>query len=71
MTVAFYGDNDGRTVREENRVETNPVPVADKSSRARRSKTIDPNNVCATLAAGEQRTDLERRQRASTSRSTA
>jgi vancomycin resistance protein YoaR len=35
ITVTLYGDNDGRTVREENRTLTNPVPVTDKSFGAR------------------------------------
>src|SRR5262245_9132854 len=30
ITVAFYGDNGGRTVDEENRAQTNDVPVTDK-----------------------------------------
>jgi vancomycin resistance protein YoaR len=54
VTVAFYGNTDGRTVREENRTTTNPVPVADKLVSCPASKTIDAYNFCATLAAGEQ-----------------
>ena len=53
VTVAFYGDNDGRTVREENRVETNPVPVVDKMIPCPASKLVDPNDVCGTLSPGE------------------
>jgi vancomycin resistance protein YoaR len=53
ITVTFYGDNDGRTVREENRTISNPVPVADKTFACPASATVDPNNVCATLNAGE------------------
>src|SRR5204863_422989 len=54
VTVAFYGDTDGRTAREENVTTTNPVPVADKLVSCPASKTIDAYNFCATLAAGEQ-----------------
>ena len=54
VTVALYGDTDGRTVREENRTTTDPVPVTDKLVSCPASKTIDPYRVCATLAAGEQ-----------------
>jgi vancomycin resistance protein YoaR len=53
VTVAFYGDNDGRTVREENRSETNPVAVVDKLIRCPASKTIDPHDICASLSPGE------------------
>jgi hypothetical protein len=53
ITVAFYGDNDGRTVREENFTQTNPVPVVDELVQCPASTTVDPNNICATLAAGE------------------
>ncbi len=53
VTVAFYGDNDRRTVREENRTETNPVPVTDELVECPASKTIDPNAICASLSAGE------------------
>ena len=54
VTVAFYGNTEGRTVREENRTTTNPVPVTDKLVSCPASKTIDPYDVCAGLAAGEQ-----------------
>jgi vancomycin resistance protein YoaR len=53
ITVTLYGDNDGRTVREENRTLTNPVPVTDKLITCPAAANIDPNNVCATLSAGE------------------
>jgi vancomycin resistance protein YoaR len=53
VTVAFYGDNDGRAVREENRTQTNPVPVVDKTIPCPASTLVDPNNVCATLSPGE------------------
>ena len=54
ITIAFYGDTDGRTVREENRVQSNPVPVSNDLVRCPASTTVDPNNLCTTLAAGEQ-----------------
>jgi vancomycin resistance protein YoaR len=54
VTVAFYGNTEGRTVREENRTTTNPVPVTDKLVSCPASKTIDPYNACANLAPGEQ-----------------
>jgi len=54
ITVALYGDTDGRTAREENLVTSNPVPVTNAFVQCPASKTIDPNDVCATLAAGEQ-----------------
>src|SRR5262245_18628056 len=53
VTVAFYGDNDGRTVREENRVETNPVPVIDELIECPATPKDDPNAICASLRAGE------------------
>jgi len=54
VTVALFGDTDGRTVREENRVETNPVPVKDELIACPASKTVDPNNICGSLGPGEQ-----------------
>jgi len=53
ITVTIYGDNDGRTVREENRTITNPVPVTDKVFACPAPASVDPNNVCATLHANE------------------
>ena len=53
ITVTLYGDNDGRTVREENRTLSNPVPVTDKVFMCPAPTTVDPNNVCATLSANE------------------
>lgn len=53
ITVTLYGDNDGRTVREENRTLTNPVPVTDKLVTCPAPANVDPNDVCATLSAGE------------------
>lgn len=54
VTVALYGDTDGRTVREENRATTNPVPVTDKLISCPASSTIDRYDICSSLAAGEQ-----------------
>ena len=53
ITVTLYGDNDGRTVREENRTLTKPVPVTDKLVPCPAPSNIDPNDVCSTLSAGE------------------
>jgi vancomycin resistance protein YoaR len=53
VTVVFYGDNDGRTVREENRVETDPVPVTDELIECPASPKVDPYAICASLSAGE------------------
>jgi vancomycin resistance protein YoaR len=53
VTVAFYGDNDGRSVREENRAETNPVPVTDELIECPASPKVDPYAICASLSAGE------------------
>jgi vancomycin resistance protein YoaR len=54
VTVAFYGNTDGRTAHEANLTMTNPVPVTDALVQCPASKTIDPNNYCATLAPGQQ-----------------
>jgi hypothetical protein len=53
ITVTLYGDNEGRTAREENRTTSNPAPVTDKLTLCPASTTIDPANLCATLRAGE------------------
>jgi vancomycin resistance protein YoaR len=53
ITVALYGDTEGRTAREENRSESNQVAVTDKTFQCPAAKTVDPNNLCATLAPGE------------------
>jgi len=53
ITVTIYGDNDGRTVREENRTLSNPVPVTDKVYMCPAPATVDPNDVCATLSANQ------------------
>ena len=53
ITVALYGDTEGRTAREENRAESNQVAVTDETFQCPASKTVDPHNVCATLAPGE------------------
>ena len=53
ITVTLYGDNDGRKVREENRMLSNPVPVTDKVFQCPAPATVDTNDVCATLSANE------------------
>jgi hypothetical protein len=53
ITIALYGDTDGRTVREANRTTSNPVPVTDELVQCPAAQTIDPNNVCTTLAPSE------------------
>jgi vancomycin resistance protein YoaR len=53
ITITLYGDNDGRSVREENRTLSNPVPVTDKLVTCPAPANVDPNDVCATLRAGE------------------
>ncbi len=53
ITITLYGDNDGRSVREENRTLSNPVPVTDKIFTCPAPATVDTNNVCATLSANE------------------
>ena len=51
ITVTLYGDNDGRTAREENLTTSNPVPVTDKLVPCPAPKTVDPTDQCATLSA--------------------
>ena len=63
VTVALYGDTEGRTAREENRAETNPVPVGDETFQCPAPAAVDPHNVCGTLAAGDTRAGVERRSR--------
>jgi vancomycin resistance protein YoaR len=53
ITVTLYGDNDGRTVREENRTTSNPVAVTDKQFVCPAPKSVDPTDICATLPAGQ------------------
>ena len=53
ITVTLYGDNDGRSVREENRTTSNPVPVTDKVFQCPAPKSVDPTDQCATLSAGQ------------------
>jgi hypothetical protein len=53
VTVALYGDTEGRTVREENRTESNPVAVTDQTFQCPAPPAVDPHDVCATLAPGE------------------
>jgi vancomycin resistance protein YoaR len=53
ITVALYGDNEGRTARQENLTTSNPVPVTDKLVPCPAPKNIDPADQCATLSAFE------------------
>jgi vancomycin resistance protein YoaR len=57
ITVTFYGNTDGRTVREENRKILHTEPITDRlvpCSQA--TPTDDPNGVCAHLQAPERET---------------
>ncbi|HWS47985.1 MAG TPA: VanW family protein [Acidimicrobiia bacterium] len=57
ITVSLYGNNDGRTVREENRKILNTVPITDTIVQCPvTDPKDDANNVCPTLAAGERAT---------------
>jgi vancomycin resistance protein YoaR len=56
ITVTLYGNNDGRTVREENRREFNPVPVTDQLISCPAKPEIDPTNICGSLSAAERST---------------
>jgi vancomycin resistance protein YoaR len=56
ITVTLYGNNDGRTVREENRREFNPVPVTDQLITCPAKQEIDPTNICGSLTATERST---------------
>jgi vancomycin resistance protein YoaR len=56
ITVALYGDNDGRSVREENRRAFNPVPITDQLITCPAKPEIDPTNLCAGLSALERTT---------------
>jgi vancomycin resistance protein YoaR len=53
ITIALYGDTEGRTAHEENRATSNPVAVTDQTFQCPAPKAVDPHNECATLAAGE------------------
>jgi vancomycin resistance protein YoaR len=54
VTVAFFGDNDGREVHEANRKILKTTPVTDSFEPCPvKNPTDDPNNVCPHLAAGE------------------
>lgn len=56
ITVTFYGDNEGRIVREENRRIVNETPVADELIACPAEKPEhDPENDCATLTAFERK----------------
>ena len=54
ITVALYGDTDGRTAREADRSTSNPVAVTNQTFQCPAPKLVDPNDVSATLAPGEQ-----------------
>jgi vancomycin resistance protein YoaR len=54
ITVTFYGDNDGRVVREENRKILKEVPITQNLVTCPAKPNEDPTNICATLAPGEQ-----------------
>jgi hypothetical protein len=56
ITVTLYGNNDGRTVREENRREFNPVPITDQLITCPAKPEIDPTNICGSLSALERST---------------
>jgi vancomycin resistance protein YoaR len=59
ITVTFYGDNDGRTVSEENRKLIHTEPITDDVLTCPVKKpTDDPNNRCAGLTAFERVTAL-------------
>jgi len=54
VTVAFFGDNGGREVREDNRKILKTVPVTESVEPCPvKRPTDDPNNVCPHLAPGE------------------
>ena len=56
ITVTLYGNTDGRTADEENRKILSTVPIADKPVNCPvADPTVDPNNLCATLAKGQQK----------------
>jgi vancomycin resistance protein YoaR len=68
ITVTLYGDNDGRTVKEENRQILHTEPITDRFVPCPAAKpTDDPNNACAhlqalardTVAIGETGYDVE------------
>jgi len=52
ITVTFYGDKEGRVVREEGRKILAERPVTDELLPCPQPPEIDKNNDCATLAAG-------------------
>ncbi|HET9728600.1 MAG TPA: VanW family protein [Acidimicrobiia bacterium] len=57
ITVTLYGNNDGRTVREDNRHEYNFVPISDQLIKCPVDKPeLDPNNDCARLNLFEKQT---------------
>ena len=53
VTVTFYGDTDGRTATEANRQILHTEPITDRLVPCPATKPADdPDNACATLAAG-------------------
>ena len=60
ITVTLYGDNDGRTVREENRTISNPVPVTDKTFACPASADGRPEQRVRDVERGRGRTGFER-----------
>ena len=56
ITVSFYGNNEGRTVREENRKILRTEPVTDQLVACPANPQDDPGNDCAHLAAFERHT---------------
>jgi vancomycin resistance protein YoaR len=57
ITVTFYGDNDGRTVSEENRKLLHTEPITDELLTCPvKEPTDDPNNDCVDLTAFERET---------------
>src|SRR5262249_32676770 len=57
ITVTFYGDTDGRTVKEENRKVLHTEPITDRLVPCSVAKpSDDPNNACADLPALQRET---------------
>jgi hypothetical protein len=49
ITVSFYGDNEGRTVREEDRKVIGEEPITDEAIPCPADPKVDKNNDCAKL----------------------
>jgi hypothetical protein len=49
ITVSFYGDNEGRTVREEDRKVLAEEPITDEVIPCPADPDVDKNNDCASL----------------------